>query len=130
MNKILPLGKWLFILPFSMYIMLHFGKADVGASFVPSWLPFPMFWNYFTGACIAAFMVSCLIGKYDKLAAVLMALYVFLMIFLVHLPRAAESENDILNIFRNTIVTGALLIYAQYVAKDKRIVGDNTEGVS
>lgn len=123
MEKIISSGKWLFILPFSMYILLHFGKADVGASFVPSWLPFPMFWNYFTGVCIVAFMLSCIIGKYDKLAAVLMALYVFLMIFLVHLPRAAESENDMLNIFRNTMVTGALLIYAQYIAKDKRIIG-------
>jgi uncharacterized membrane protein len=123
MEKILKSGKWLFILPFSMYIMLHFGKADVGASFVPSWLPLPIFWNYLTGVCIIAFMVSCVIGKYDKLASVLMALYVFLMIFLVHLPRAAESENDMLNIFRNTMVTGALLIYAQYIAKDKRIIG-------
>lgn len=123
MKKILKTGKWLFILSFSMYIILHFGKADVGASFVPQWLPFPIFWNYFTGCCIAAFMVSCIIGKYDKLAATLMALYVFLMIFLVHLPRASENENDMLNIFRNIMVTGALLIYAQYVAKDNRKIG-------
>ncbi|MCR8526457.1 hypothetical protein WB334_26050, partial [Escherichia coli] len=102
---------------------LHFGNPATGASFVPSWLPLPLFWNYFTGICILAFIISCLVGRYDKLAAVLMALYVFLMILFVHIPRAATSENDMLNIFRNLMVMSALLIYAQYVAKDKRAIG-------
>lgn len=123
MNRLLGLGRWLFPLTFLMYVGLHFGQPQVGASFVPNWLPAPLFWNYFTGICVLAFIISCLIGKYDKLAASLMALYVFLMIFLVHLPRAAESENDALNIFRNLMVVGALLIYAKYVARDSRLAG-------
>ncbi|QHW00402.1 leucine-rich repeat domain-containing protein [Spirosoma endbachense] len=46
------------------------------------------------GLCILAFMVSCLIGKFDKLATLLMApLYVFLMILLVHIPRAATNKT-------------------------------------
>ena len=36
------------------------------------------------------------------------------------IPDEAKSEDDLLNIFRNTMVTGALLIYARYVAVDKR----------
>lgn len=123
MEKLFNLGKWLFPISFLLYVGLHFGQPQVGASFVPSWIPFPLFWNYFTGLCIVAFIVSTLIGKYDKLATVLMALYVFLMILLVHIPRAGVSENDMLNIFRNIMVIGALLIYAKYVAKDKRIIG-------
>ncbi|MDX1936471.1 MAG: hypothetical protein SFU21_05125, partial [Flavihumibacter sp.] len=102
---------------------LHFGKPEVGASFVPSWLPAPLFWNYFTGILILLFIISCLLKKYDKLAAVLMAVYVLLMIFLVHIPRAAAYENDMLNIFRNSMVIGALLVYARYAATDKRITG-------
>lgn len=123
MEKILNLGRYIFPLSFLLYVGLHFGSADVGASFVPSWIPFPYFWNYFTGACILAFIVSALIGRYDKLATVLMALYVFLMIFLVHIPRAAASENDMLNIFRNIMMIGALLVYAKYATKDKRVTG-------
>ena len=90
---------------------------------MPSWLPAPLFWNYFTGILILAFIISCLIGKCDKLATILMAVYVLLMIFIVHIPRAATSENDKLNIFRNLMVLGALLVYAKYAAKDKRVVG-------
>jgi uncharacterized membrane protein len=123
MERILALGKWLFLLPFTMYVILHFGKPDVGASFVPKALPFPLFWNYATGLCVLAFIVSGLMGKYDKLAALLMALYVLLMTFLVHLPRAATHENDLLNLFRNTMVIGALLMYASAFARDKRLIG-------
>jgi uncharacterized membrane protein YphA (DoxX/SURF4 family) len=121
-DQLTKIGTWLFPLSFLLYVGLHFGNATMGASFVPGWIPLPLFWNYFTGVCILAYIVSCLIGKYDKLATMLMALYVFLMIFFVHLPRAAESKNDMLNIFRNIMVVGALLVYARFAAKDKRVV--------
>jgi uncharacterized membrane protein YphA (DoxX/SURF4 family) len=123
MNRILNIGRYLFPLSFLLYVGLHFGKPQVGAGFVPSWLPAPVFWNYFTGVLILAFIVSCLVGKYDKLASVLMALYVLLMIVLVHIPRAATSENDMLNIFRNVMIIGALMVFARYAAKDNRITG-------
>ena len=68
-----------------------------------------------------------------------MALYVILMAFLVHLPRAMgheldtttamttnidrEKELEMVNFFRNIMVTGALFAFAKFVAKDKRVVG-------
>ncbi|HMV08493.1 MAG TPA: hypothetical protein PK325_13530 [Cyclobacteriaceae bacterium] len=123
MEKILSLGRYLFPLSFLLYVGLHFGKPEVGASFVPDWLPAPLFWNYFTGTLILGFIISCLLGKFDKLATVLMALYVLLMIFMVHIPRAGSYENDMLNIFRNVMVIGALLVYAKYASRDKRVTG-------
>ncbi|MCE2734836.1 MAG: hypothetical protein LW821_15885 [Flammeovirgaceae bacterium] len=123
MNSILKIGRYVFPLSFLLYVGLHFGQPAIGASFVPSFIPFPLFMNYFTGVLILLFIVSCLIGKYDKLATVLMALYVLLMIFLVHIPRASISENDMLNIFRNIMTIGALLVYAKHAAKDNRIIG-------
>ena len=138
MEKILNIGKYLFPLSFLMYVGLHLGKPDVGASFVPDFLPFPYFWNYFTLGCIVLFIVSAVIRKYDKLAYSLMALYVLLMAFLVHLPMALGNnlpieimgvdlerakELEMINVFRNIMVTGALLGFAKYVASDKRITG-------
>jgi hypothetical protein len=138
MDKILNLGKYIFPLSFLLYVGLHLGKPEVGASFVPDYLPFPLFWNYFTLICIMAFIVSAVIGKYDKLAYALMALYVILMAVLVHLPRAMghevglesmsadiakEKELEMVNFFRNIMVTGALMAFAKYVAKDNRIIG-------
>jgi uncharacterized membrane protein len=122
MHPILAFGRWLFPLSFLLYVGLHFGKPETGAAFVPDWLPFPLAWNYATGVLILAFIVSCLIGKLDKLATVLMALYVFLMILLVHLPRAGENELEMVNAFRNVMVVGALLVYARYATRDARFV--------
>ena len=137
MDRILNLGKYIFPLSFLLYVGLHFGKPDVGASFVPDYIPFPYFWNYFTLVCIVLFIISALKGKYDKLAYTLMALYVILMAVLVHLPRAMghelgtenmtadlmrEKELEMVNFFRNIMVTGALLGFAKFVAKDKTII--------
>lgn len=137
MDRILNLGKYIFPLSFLLYVGLHLGKPDVGASFVPDYIPFPYFWNYFTLVCIVLFIISALIGKYDKLAYTLMALYVILMAVLVHLPRAMghelgtenmtadlmrEKELEMVNFFRNIMVTGALLGFAKFVAKDKSII--------
>lgn len=138
MNKLLQSGKYIFPLAFLLYVGLHFGKPEVGASFVPDYLPFPLFWNYFTLCCILLFIVSAIIGKYDKLAYTLMALYVLLMAFLVHLPRAMgyeldaatimadvmrERELEMVNVFRNIMIAGALMAFARFIAKDKRIIG-------
>lgn len=137
MDKILNLGKYIFPLSFLLYVGLHLGKPDVGASFVPDYIPFPYFWNYFTLVFILLFIISALTGKYDKLAYTLMALYVILMAVLVHLPRAMghelgtenmtsdlmrEKELEMVNFFRNIMVTGALLGFAKFVAKDKSII--------
>jgi hypothetical protein len=138
MNKLLSIGKYLFPLSFLMYIGLHLGKPNVGAAFVPDYIPFPLFWNYLTAAFIALFIISAIWGKYDKLAYALMALYVLLMAILVHLPRALGSgvdasmmmagaiqakEMEMVNFFRNLMVAGALLGFARFVAKDKRVIG-------
>ncbi|WP_153797395.1 hypothetical protein [Foetidibacter luteolus] len=138
MDKILNLGKYIFPLSFLLYVGLHLGKPAVGAAFVPDYIPFPFFWNYFTLVCVSLFIVSAIIGRYDKLAYTLMALYVILMGVLVHLPRAMgheldatamtanvnrEKELEMVNFFRNIMVTGALLGFAKFLAKDKRIIG-------
>ncbi len=138
MDKLLSIGRYLFPLSFLMYVGLHLGKPEVGAGFVPDYLPFPLFWNYFTMVCIVLFITSAVIGKYDKLAYTLMALYVILMAVLVHLPRAngqelgtemmtadlaREMELEMVNFFRNIMVVGALLGFARYVAKDNRVIG-------
>lgn len=34
-----------------------------------------------------------------------------------------EKELEMVNFFRNIMITGALLAFAKYVAKDKRVIG-------
>lgn len=137
MDRILNSGRYIFPLSFLLYVGLHLAKPEVGASFVPDYIPFPFFWNYFTLICIVLFITSAILGRFDKLAYSLMALYVILMALLVHLPRAMghevglenmtadlsrEKELEMVNVFRNIMVTGALMAFAKFVARDKRII--------
>ena len=132
MNQILNIGKYLFPLSFLLYVGLHFGKPDVGAAMVPDYFPAPYFLNYLTAVFILLFIVSALVGIFDKLAYTLMAVYVLLMALLIHLPRSMggqsetvmmNSELEMVNVFRNIMVVGALMGFARYVAKDNRIIG-------
>jgi uncharacterized membrane protein YphA (DoxX/SURF4 family) len=121
MKKLLKSGKWLFVYSFSFYVVLHLFLADVGVErYVPDYLPFPYFLNYLTGILMLAFIVSCTIGKYDKLASVLLAVYLLLVIVMVHLPKAGDPM-ELLNVFRITNMIGASLMYALAFAKDSRL---------
>ncbi len=123
MNTLLKSGKWLYAYSFSFYVFLHLALADVGVDrYVPRYLPFPYFINYLTGICLLAFIVSVTIGKYDKLAAVLLAVYLLLVTVMIHLPYS-KDPMEMLNVFRVVNMIGGAFMYAMAFAKDKRVVG-------
>lgn len=124
MLKITKLGKWLFIPVFAIFGLLHFGPLEFSLPYVPSYLPYPAFWVYFSGVGLIAFSVSALIGKLDKLAALLLALMMLLFILMVHIPGAVSGDFvQLIGIFRDTAMMGAALMYADQYAKDSRYVG-------
>lgn len=124
MNKLINLGKWFFILPFLAFGFLHFGPLEFSLPYVPLWLPFPAFWVYFVGVCFVMFVASAVIKKYDKLAAVLLALCLFLFVLLVHLPTAATGDfKAVIGAIRDLCMCGAALMYAGAYAKDNRVIG-------
>jgi putative oxidoreductase len=124
MKNIIKLGKWFFIVPFAIFGFLHFGPLEFSLPYVPKWLPFPAFWVYFVGVCFFAFTISAIIKKYDKLAAVLLALCLFLFVVLVHIPGAASGDfKAVIGAIRDITMCGAALMYAGAFAKDNRLIG-------
>ncbi|WP_138478173.1 hypothetical protein [Dyadobacter bucti] len=123
MDKVLKSGKWLYVFTFSFYVFLHLFLADVGVQrYVPTYLPYPYFFNYLTGVCMLAFMISCVIGKYDKLAAVLLAVYLLLVTVMINLPNA-KDPMEMLNVFRVVNMIGGAFMYALAFSEDKRFIG-------
>lgn len=115
------LAKWLFVIPFAIFGLLHFGPLEFSMPYVPAWLPAPTFWIYFLGVCLIAFSVSAIIRRLDGLAALLLAGLMFTFILFVHIPTAANGDfAGLISIMRDTAMAGAALLYAVYVAKDKR----------
>ena len=67
MNSIIGLGKYLLAIPMGVFGLMHFMAADKMAGMAPG----GSITVYITGIALIAAAVSIIIGKYDKLAAVL-----------------------------------------------------------
>lgn len=118
------LGKWLFILPFAGFGLLHFGPLEFSLPYVPQWLPAQVFWVYFLGVCLFAFTVSAITQRLDGLASLLLAVLLIVFVATTHLPTAASGDfTGVIGTMRDIAMAGAALLYAVYVAKDKRFTG-------
>ena len=121
------IAKWLFITPFAIFGLLHFGPLEFSLPYVPAWLPAPIFWIYFLGVCLIAFTLSAIIRRLDALAALLLAVLMLIFVLFVHIPTAISGDfTGLISIMRDTAMAGAALLYAVYVAKDKRFTGLNS----
>ncbi|MDX1939582.1 MAG: hypothetical protein SFU99_03475 [Saprospiraceae bacterium] len=120
MNAVLNLGKFLFAIPFAVFGLFHFMNAEAmkGAAFNSSILV------YIAGIGLLAASVSMLIGKYDKLASTLLALLLLIFVFAIHLNGAMDGDqNAVGQVLKDTMLAGASLMYAKYVARDKAVIG-------
>ena len=122
MNAILNLGKWLYAVPFLVFGAFHFMNAKAMAGMAPFGGEIMV---YVTGVALVAAAVSMFIGKYDKLAAVLLALMLILFIVFIHAPGASDPENQsaMPNLLKDLALAGAALLYAKHEAKDSSIIG-------
>lgn len=118
MNVLFGLSKYLLALPMAGFGVLHLMNADAMAGMAPFGGSIII---YFTGICLILFAVSVLIGKYDKLAAVLLALMLILFVVLLHLNSAMSGDYS--NMFKDLAIAGGALMYAQSFAKDKSVIG-------
>lgn len=128
MNAFLSLGRWIFALPFAIFGLFHFLNADAMADYVvPNYLPAKAIFVYLSGAGLIAATVSMLIGKYDKLAATLLAVFLLLLVALVHLPGAMSggegAQASMSMLLKDLALAGASMMYALNYAKDNSIVG-------
>jgi len=118
MNAILGLGKWLLIIPTLVFALFHFMSATDMAAMAPGGAPMV----YFTGVCLALAAVSMAIGKYDKLAALLLG--VMLLLFAIpHIQMMGEDPTQMGNVLKNIAMAGAAFMYGSAFAKDNSIVG-------
>lgn len=122
MQTVISLGKYLFAIPLFIFGLMHLMSADQMASMAPG----GAFMVYFTGLCLLAGSVSVMMGKYDKLASVLIAL--LLLLFLIPHVQGMMNATDegtkamqMINILKNISMAGGALAYAA-LAKDGRYV--------
>jgi putative oxidoreductase len=123
MQAIYGLGRWLFILPFAIFGLLHFMNAEgMASSVVPSYFPAKEIFVYITGAALVAAAVSMATGKKDGLAALLLAAFLLVVVITVHIPNAmdpAKGQMAITLMMKDIALIGAAIMYAGYMARER-----------
>lgn len=72
----------------------HFKFADFVVGFIPSYIPFHVFWTYFCGICLIAGGIGILIPGTRRLAALLSGIMVMGWFLLLHIPRFLSNVHD------------------------------------
>lgn len=120
MNAVLGLGKYLFAIPFAVFGIFHFMNLDAMAA----WAPLGKAGVIIAGVGLIAAAVSMLIGKFDKLAAVLLAVMLLLFVALIHAKGAfSGDQNSMTGLLKDLMLAGAALLYAKTSASDNSVVG-------
>lgn len=120
MQAILGLGKYLFAIPFLIFGIFHLMGAEAMA---------PMAFGstllvYLTGIALILATVSIFMGKYDKLATVLLGVFLLLTVALVHLSGAIDGDQAATgNVLKDLSLAGASWLYAGQIARDKSVIG-------
>jgi uncharacterized membrane protein len=100
----------------------HFKYADFVRDFIPSYIPFHVFWTYFCGICLIAGGVGLLVRSVRKLAALLSGTMIAGWFLLLHIPRfAADYTNvsDRLGLGESFIFAGVFFVLTALFAKTK-----------
>ncbi len=125
-NKILSLGKWVFVIPFAVFSIKHIMNAHEMVGQVPAFFSGGVFWIYLVHIAQLLFAVSVVVGKYDKLAAALCALMLIIFVLTLHFPGLSNLQLSNIafnNLLKDIGLAGGAMMYAEKFAVDKRVIG-------
>jgi uncharacterized membrane protein len=108
LSKLIPLGTILFSITIISFGVDHFLFAKEAADYVPSWVPYHLFWMYFCGAALLGSGLAILLKIKPGAAAALLGTMIFIWFIILHIPRMIVSPAA----YMGSEVTSALIALA------------------
>ena len=103
----------LFAIPFAIFGLFHFMNAGEMAGMLGGW-PAAVFLVYLSGAGLIAAAVAIIINKYARLACLLLAAELFIIVVATQIPMLANPEMAqmaTMNILKDiSLIGGALMV--------------------
>ena len=113
-DRVLVLGPVFEAAPLAVFSAEHFTAARDLMPIVPRWLPYPLFWTYFVGACLLAAAINFIAWRHVNLSASLLALLFLIIVATIdlpNLPRGAHSRFFwILTVREMSFAGGAMVL--------------------
>lgn len=125
MAGIIGLGKYLFIIPMLVFGILNIMNAKEMAPMAPVGGELMI---YVTGIALIAASLSVIIGKFDRLACVLLALLLITIALTMHLPNLLNADDPAIqaasmdSFLKDIGLTGGALM-ASKLARDDAVTG-------
>ena len=116
MEKVLSLiGRVFFSLPFLVFGFNHLTGAKPFEATVPTWLPFGIFWVYFSGVVLVVAALAIIFRKHERLSCLILALLLVAHILNVHFNALVDPQRNLMemaSVFKDTGLLGAALFMA------------------
>jgi putative oxidoreductase len=116
-STIFRIGRILYALVVAFFGINHFMNGTGMQNTVPSFIPGGVFWVYFTGAALLLAAISFLIDKQTRLAGLLMAAFLLIIVLTIHLPAVLHAPDissvrfPLTNLVKDTgLAAGALMV--------------------
>jgi len=92
-QKLVGAGTVLYAIAIISFSIDHFLYAKEAADYVPSWIPYHLFWIYFCGIALAASGIAILLKIKMKLAAILLGAMIFTWFVILHIPYVIAAAS-------------------------------------
>lgn len=90
-NSLVPLGRILFSITIISFGIDHFLFAKQAVGYMPSWVPYGLFWIYFCGVALLGSGLGILLKIKPGLMAVLLGTMIFTWVIILHVPKSIAT---------------------------------------
>jgi uncharacterized membrane protein YphA (DoxX/SURF4 family) len=124
LSKLIPIGNILFSITIISFGIDHFIFAKEAADYVPSWIPWHLFWLYFTGTALLGSGLAIILKIKPGAAATLLGIMIFTWFIILHIPRIIASPpayvgSEITSAFIALAYSGIAFVIAGAAKKQK-----------